>query len=263
MRPEDVAIPEDALSESFLAATGPGGQNVNKVATAVQLRVDVFRLGLHPDVYQRLKTIAGSRMTGGRRAADHRPALPHPGRQPHRCPPATGGNDRGRPYRPAQAQGDAAEPGRESRARRQEEAAQRGQADARKGDVRLTYDFRIEAADSATMYRDLASALGGLVAGEPDAHRQHGQCRRADLGDLARSQLGRLLPQCRRRAGARVRSRAARRASASRSARASAARPRRRARCSASTTSTPSPATSPATARRTASWSCRSFATAS
>ena len=61
--PEPYILPEDALEERFLAATGPGGQNVNKVATAVQIRVDVFALRLVASVYARLKVIAGSKWT--------------------------------------------------------------------------------------------------------------------------------------------------------------------------------------------------------
>lgn len=62
--PEFVIDP-DALEEKFITASGPGGQNVNKVATACQLRCDVFKLGLTPPVYARLKALAGSRMTSG------------------------------------------------------------------------------------------------------------------------------------------------------------------------------------------------------
>jgi ribosome-associated protein len=60
---DTITIHEREIDERFVRASGPGGQNVNKVATAVELRFDVNASALPPDVKARLKTLAGSRLT--------------------------------------------------------------------------------------------------------------------------------------------------------------------------------------------------------
>jgi ribosome-associated protein len=58
-----VARAHALAEESFLAGSGPGGQNANKVATEVQLRVNIYRLRLPPPVFARLRALAGSKLT--------------------------------------------------------------------------------------------------------------------------------------------------------------------------------------------------------
>lgn len=59
-----ISIDESELDEHFVQASGPGGQNVNKVASAVQLRFDVARSpSLPEDVRRRLKALSGRRLT--------------------------------------------------------------------------------------------------------------------------------------------------------------------------------------------------------
>jgi ribosome-associated protein len=58
-----IFVREDDIDIGFVRASGPGGQNVNKLATAAQLRFDTKRLDLPEDMALRLRTLSGQRMT--------------------------------------------------------------------------------------------------------------------------------------------------------------------------------------------------------
>ncbi|MGY6663334.1 MAG: alternative ribosome rescue aminoacyl-tRNA hydrolase ArfB [Glycocaulis sp.] len=60
---DDIILDESLITERFVKASGPGGQHVNKTASAVQLRYDVAASALDPAIKQRLVRLAGSRRT--------------------------------------------------------------------------------------------------------------------------------------------------------------------------------------------------------
>ena len=153
---------------TFLAASGPGGQNVNKVATACQLRCDVFALGLAPDVYRRLKALAGSRMnaageiviTARRFRTQEANREDARARLAELIDKAHVGQPKRRPTRPSRA----------AKAKRVDSKKQRG-ASSRAAERCSWTDVRFQDRSGGQGLRSIAElieAADALTAGEPD-----------------------------------------------------------------------------------------------
>ena len=120
-----IALHEREMDERFVRASGPGGQNVNKVATAVELRFDVGVSSLPPDVKARLTVLAGSRMTtDGVLVIDSR-EQPHAGTEPGGCSGTSRCADSEGRHPAKKAQAHEAGPGREGAATGREETPSR------------------------------------------------------------------------------------------------------------------------------------------
>ena len=119
------SFPEDAIEESFLALDRAGRAECQQGRHRVQLRVDVFKLGLAPDVYQRLEDAGGIANDLGRRTGHHRAPLSHAGSQPRRCARAAGRADRSAA---SSARPSGARPSRARRPRRAASMPRRAEA---------------------------------------------------------------------------------------------------------------------------------------
>ena len=124
-----ITLYEREIDERFVRASGPGGQNVNKVATAVELRFDVGVSSLPTDVKARLRVLAGSRMTAaGVLVLDSREHRTQ-GAEPRGRSGTSGRHDSAGRYPAQDAPAHQAGSGREGAAADREEAASRCKGD--------------------------------------------------------------------------------------------------------------------------------------